>query len=132
MPIAPWINVEPSAHPAAILGELPQTQGSVVYPIPDSVVPPGATGIMVFAWYAAAGPIPRPGWWHFAVNIGGGNENWFSLIIGAAGPQPATPCNSQVFWLPMPVDGALTVTFYNGELSPGTCAGGVEIHGYSP
>jgi hypothetical protein len=88
---------------------------------------------MLFAWYAAAGPIPVPGWWHFAVNAGGGIQNWFSLMIAGTGPtHPAMPCNSQVFWLPMPVDCVLTVTFHHGELLPGTCSGGVEIHGYYP
>ncbi|MDQ3281411.1 MAG: hypothetical protein M3Q69_08365 [Acidobacteriota bacterium] len=131
MPTAPWINVEPSTTPAAMLGELPKTQGSVVYPIPGTVVPPGATGIMVFAWYAVAGTIARPGWWHFAVNTGSGVANWFSLMIAGAGAQPVTLCNSQEFWLPMPVDGALTVTFFHGELLPSACASSVEIHGYS-
>jgi len=133
MSIAPWVSVEPTTRPAAILGDLPLTQTSVVYPIPDRVVPSTATGILVFAWYAAAGPIPKPGWWHFAVNVGDGKQNWFSLLIAGVNPAvEVTPCNSQAFWLPMPVDCRLTVTFFNGELLPGTCEGGVEIHGYSP
>ena len=133
MSVAPWIPVEPATKPAAILGPLPLTRESVVYPIPASVVPPDATGIMLFAWYAAAGPVPLPGWWHCAVNVGGGAQNWFSVMIASVDPvQPVTLCNSQVFWLPMPVDGVLTVTFYAGALLPGTCTGGVEIHGYCP
>lgn len=131
--IAPWVSVEPSTIPAAILGKLPLTQGGVVYEIPTSVVPSTAGGILVFAWYAVADPVPVPGWWHFAVNVGGGTQNWFSLLVaGGNTTQEMTPCNSQVFWLPMPVDGLLTVTFFNGELFPGGCESGVEIHGYYP
>jgi len=130
--IAPWVSVEPSTNPAAILGRLPLTQGSVVYEIPTSVVPPTAGGILVFAFYALAGVVAAPGWWHFAVNLEDGTQNWFSLLVaGGNTSQEVTACNSQEFWLPMPVDGVLTVTFFNGELSPGGCEGGVEIHGYA-
>jgi hypothetical protein len=133
MSVEPWIAVEPATQPAAILGPLPLTQGSVVYPIPDFVVPPNATGILVFAWYSVSGPVPQSGWWHCAVNAGNGMQNWFSMMIAAVDPeQPVTLCNSQVFWLPMPVDGLLTVTFGEGLLIPGTCEGSVEIHGYYP
>lgn len=131
--IAPWIPVEPSSNPAAILGPLPFVPGSVTYEIPPGVVPPSATGILVFAWYAVAGEIPQPGWWHFAVNLEGGTQNWFSLMVAAGTTsQPVSPCNSQVFWLPMPVDGALQVTFFNGQLPSEGCQGGVEIHGFYP
>jgi hypothetical protein len=132
--IAPWISVEPSTNPAAILGPLPLTQTTVVYPIPPDVVPPTATGIMVFAWYAIDGVIPKIGWWHFGVNTANGTQNWFSLIVaGANGGNAVAASTSQVFWLPMPVDGNLEVTFFNGELPPpGQCQSGVEIHGYYP
>jgi hypothetical protein len=53
------------------------------------------------------------------------------MIAAGTTSQNASPCNSQAFWLPMPVDGALEVTFFNGQLpSAGNCQGGVEIHGY--
>jgi hypothetical protein len=118
--VDPWISVEPSTNPAAILGPLPFTQESVTYPIPPGVVPPSATGILVFAWYAIAGQIPEPGWWHFAVSLDNGAQNWFSLMVASASAsQNVSPCNSQVFWLPMPIDGALQVTFFNGHPSGG-------------
>ena len=129
--IAPWISVEPANQPAAILGKLPFAQGSVAYEIPTCVVPSTATGILVFAWYAVAGPVAAPGYWHFAVNVGGGAQNWFSLLIaGGNTTQEMTPCNSQAFWLPMPIDGLLTVTFFHGVLDPDSGEGEVEIHGY--
>lgn len=131
--IEPWIQVEPSLNPEAILGPLPFVQGSVTYPIPPGVVPPSATGILVFAWYAIAGKIPKRGFWHFEVNLEGGKHNWFSLMVAAANTsQDVSPCNSQAFWLPMPVDGALQVIFLNGALPAGGCIGGVDIHGYYP
>jgi hypothetical protein len=131
--IASWISVEPSSNPAAILGPLPFIPGSVSYQIPAGVVPPSATGILVFAWYAIAGEILQPGWWHCAVNLEGGTQNWFSLMVAAGtASQAVSPCNSQVFWLPMPVDGELQVTFFNGQLPAKGCEGGVEIHGYYP
>jgi hypothetical protein len=128
--VEPWIPVEPSDNPAAILGPLPFEPRTVTYPIPPSVVPPEATGILVFAWCAVSGPI-ETGWWHIGVNTGEGLNDWFSLLIGTAAPgREVAVCNSQVFWLPMPVDGAVEVTFYRGVLPPGGCAGEVEIHGY--
>lgn len=131
--VEPWISVEPSSNPAAILGTLPFAPGSRTYDIPVTVVPASATGILVFAWYAVFGQISQPGWWHFAVNLEGGTQNWFSLMVGAATTsQDVSPCNSQTFWLPMPSDGKLQVTFFNGQLPPDGCRGSVEIHGYSP
>jgi hypothetical protein len=73
--IEPWVSVEPSSNSAAILGPLPFVPGSVTYDIPTSVVPTSATGILVFAWYAIAGEISQPGWWHFAVSLEGGAQN---------------------------------------------------------
>jgi hypothetical protein len=132
--VAPWISVEPSSIPAAILGPLPIAPGSVAYDLPTSVVPASATGILVFAWYAVFGRISRPGWWHFGVNLEGGAQNWFSLMVaGATLSAEVSACNSQTFWLPMPADGKLQVTFFNGQLP--WAAGfesSVEIHGYSP
>jgi hypothetical protein len=131
--IAPWIQVEPSSNPAAILGPLPFTQRSVIYPIPPNVVPPSATGILVFAWYAISGVISRNGYWHFVVSLAGGTQNWFSLMVASGNPsQSVSPCNSQAFWLPMPVDGALQVTLFNAQLPAEGCVGGVDIHGYYP
>ncbi|HYR07097.1 MAG TPA: hypothetical protein VEQ60_05000 [Longimicrobium sp.] len=134
MPVAPWISVEPSTTPAAILGPLPWVPGSVTYDVPASVVPQSASGILVFAWYALFGRIGQPGWWHFAVNVEGGTQNWFSLLVGAATTaHDVSPCNSQAFWLPMPIDRKLEVTFFNGQLPPESgCQGSVEIHGYAP
>jgi hypothetical protein len=132
--VAPWIPVEPSSIPAAVLGVLPTGPESVAYDIPASVVPASATGIMVFAWYAVFGRIEKPGWWHFAVNLESGVQNWFSLMLAGAPPTyEVAACNSQAFWLPMPVDGKLQVTFFNGQLPPlNGFVSGVEIHGYSP
>jgi hypothetical protein len=133
MSIAPWVSVEPATNPAAILGLLPLSPGTFVYEIPAGVVPPSATGILVFAYYAVATPVVAPGWWHFIVNVGGGQQNWFSLLIaGGNTTQTVTACNSPEFWLPMPVDGLLTVTFFHGEFFSGDCVSGVEIHGYYP
>lgn len=132
--VSPWIPVEPSTNSAADLGPLPFTAGTVTYDIPTTVVPASATGILVFAWYAIYGQIGRNGWWHFAVNLEDGSRNWFSLMVAAATmSQPVSPCNSQAFWLPMPCDGKLQVTFANGRLpGAGGCQGTVEIHGYMP
>lgn len=132
-PVAPWISVEPSSNPAAILGPLPRAPGSVTYDIPTSVVPASPTGILIFATYAVFGRISKPGWWHFAVNLEGGGQNWFSLMIAAATTsQDVSACNSQTFWLPAPRDGKLEVAFFNGELPPASAfRGEVEIHGYS-
>lgn len=130
--VSPWVSVEPSTNPAAILGPLPATLGSVTYPIPESVIPATAAGILVFAWYAVYGQA-TDGWWHFAVNLEGGTQNWFSLMLGAATPsQTLSACNSQTFWLPMPVDGNLEVTLFNGQLPADGFQGTVEIHGYAP
>jgi hypothetical protein len=133
-PVAPWISVEPSSVPAAILGPLPMAPGSVSYDIPTRVVPASATGILVFATYAVFGRISRNGWWHFAVNLADGGQNWFSLMIAAATTShDVSACNSQTFWLPMPCDGKLNVTFFNGQLPPDSgFTGEVEIHGYAP
>ena len=132
--VAPWVPVEPSSNPAAILGPLPFTPGTVTYDIPATVVPAEAGGILVFAWYAVHGRIRANGWWHFAVNLRDGTQNWFSVMVGAATTtRDVSPCGSQAFWLPMPFDGKLQVTLFNGQLpEAGGCQGTVEIHGYAP
>lgn len=45
--IRPWVSVERNTNKRARLGDLPKTVGSVIYPIPTSVVPSGAEGILV-------------------------------------------------------------------------------------
>lgn len=130
--VTPWVPVEPSSVPAAILGRLPLAQGSVSYAIPASVVPDGATGILVFAWAALSGINPGSAYWHVGVDAGGGTRNWFSLLI--AGDPSGTSVNSQsqAFWLPFPADRAVTVTLFANDLPSPSNAGEVEVHGYLP
>ena len=138
--VASWISVEPSANPAAILGPLPFVGGEKVYPLPASVVPPNAEGILIFAWAALAGvntsltggkaPLA---YWHFASALPDGSHNWFSLIVaGNSVAGGGVQCNSQAFWLPMPRDRCLRVTLTGGPLSSPVNQGEVEIHGYYP
>jgi hypothetical protein len=128
--VLPWISVSPESTPAAILGDLPFLAGSVTLPIPPSVVPETATGILVFAWTILSGYNPSSGHWHIASTSAGGDTNWFSMLI-AGQPVSGVVCNSQAFWLPMPADGSLVVTLNNDLPSPDN-TGEVEIHGYYP
>ena len=131
--IAPWVSISPSENPAAILGDLPMTQGTVSFDIPTSVVPSDATGILVFAWCAITGVNPGAGYWHMAVNLAGGGQNWFSLmVVGSPYAERATLFNSQAFWLPMPSDGSLSVTLGGSDFPGADNRGEVEIHGYMP
>ena len=130
--ITPWVAVYPAENSAAILGNLPMTIGTASYSLPSSVVPPDATGILVFAWCAITGDNPGAGYWHVSVNLPGGGENFFSLMaVGAPQIERATIFNSQAFWLPMPADGFVYVTL-GGANFPGNNVGQVEIHGYMP
>jgi hypothetical protein len=130
--VAPWIPVEPSTNPQAILGPLPFTQGSVSYTIPSDVVPDNATGILVFAWTALTGVNPGKAWWHFAVNVGDGTQNWFSMLVAGDPSGVTVTSSSQVFWLPFPSDRQLEVTLFANDLPSGMNDGGVEIHGFLP
>lgn len=108
--------------------------GTVTFPLPAAVTGVGATGLLVFAWCALAGPNPVAGYWHVASTVAPGVPNWFSLIgVGSAEGQ-GTAFNSQAFWLPMPVDGVLSVTLVvaGGDAFPSPANRGVvEIHGYT-
>jgi len=134
MPDIPaWVSVYPTDNPAAILGKLPMRPGTVTFPIPTSVVPSDATGILVFAWCAITGKNVGAGYWHMAVNIPDGAQNFFSLmVVGSAGAESATVFNSQAFWLPMPTDGALSVTLAGAKFPDPGNGGEVEIHGFMP
>ena len=132
--VAPWVPVEPSNTPTAILGSLPFSRGSTTFTIPTEVVPATATGILVFMWAALSGSNASIAYWHAAVNIAsddGGAQNWFSLLV-AADASGGTTVNSQEFWLPTPVDGLLTVSLHLNDLSSSSNQGQVEIHGYYP
>ena len=126
--VAPWIPVEPSKVGAAILGKLPLKPGTKVMPVPSTVVPAGAGGILMFAWARFAGPNPPFAYWHVGARLADGTENWFSLLVTSDG---GTVCNSQVFWLPMPADGNIVVRLY-AAAPLSNCDGEVEIHGYYP
>lgn len=131
--VKPWVPVEPNTNPQAILGDLPTKVGSVSYGIPISVVPEGATGILVFAWFASTGVNEGLAYWHMIVNLGDGNSNWFPLLVyGNPSQQNAVSYNSQVFWLPMPIDRQLTVRLFDHDVPDGDNQGTVEIHGYMP
>lgn len=131
--IAPWISVYPADIPAAILGNLPMTEETVSYPIPSSVVPVDATGILVFAWCSITGLNPGAGYWHVSVNVPNGGANFFSLmVVGAPHLERSTLFNSQAFWLPMPSDGNINVTLGGSDFPSPANAGAVEIHGYIP
>jgi len=126
--IAPWISIEPSKVRAAILGKLPLKPGAKVFPVPQSVVPADAGGILLFAWAQFAGTNPAFAYWHVGTHLPDGTENWFSLLVASAGD---TVCNSQAFWLPMPADGNVVVRLY-ATAPLASCDGEVEIHGYYP
>ena len=107
-------------------------------PIPTSVVPATATGILVFAWAALSGENPgAPGkyptlaYWHVAAEVGPNRRNFFSLLVAGDPTGASVMCNSQAFWLPMPPTGVLTVTLNAADLTSPTNRGEVEIHGYS-
>ncbi len=108
-------------------------QGTVRYPVPPALRAAGATGLLVFAWCALEGVNAAMGYWHMAVQAAPDVQNWFSLIGVGAKQDAAAAFNSQAFWLPMPIDGALTVTLVtpvgDGFSSPRN-KGQVEIHGY--
>lgn len=130
--VHPWIPVAPSANPAAILGSLPFARGSVSYTIPESVVPPDAEGILVFAWAILRGVNPDAAYWHVASTTRQGPTDWFSLLIGGDPNGASVTCNSQAFWLPMPANGTLVVTLAANDLPSSSNTGKVEIHGYYP
>jgi hypothetical protein len=129
--VRPWIAVEPSTNPNAILGSVPFARASATFIIPADVVPPDATGILVFIWATLAGDNASLAYWHAAVNVDGGGQNWFSLLI-AADAAGNTTVNSQEFWLPAPTDGLLTVSLHLNDLTSPLNQGQVEIHGYYP
>jgi hypothetical protein len=132
--LAPWVSVSPGAIPEAILGNLPFKKGTVIFDIPETVVPKNANGILVFVWVSTTGKNDGPAYWHMEVNIGEGKTNWFSLLCYPKSPiqKKANSYNSQSFWLPMPVDQKLSVTLYKNDLPGKNNAGEVEIHGYYP
>ena len=130
--IAPWVPVEPNTNSAAILGKLPLRQGSVTFRIPTTVVPAGATGILVFAWVILTGVNSPFAYWHFVSRAGVRRQNWFSMLIAGDPTGRSTTANSQAFWLPMPTDRNLTVTLFKNDLTSSTNQGEVEIHGYYP
>lgn len=138
--IAPWIAFEPTSSNGGILGSLPLKPGSVTFSIPDSVVPSGAGGILVFAWARLSGLNPKVAYWHVGATVAGGTQDWFSLLVASDPVNQTFVCNSQAFWLPMPVDGQLTVTLFVPVPRPGEGPGEadiqgygeVEIHGYYP
>jgi hypothetical protein len=108
-------------------------QGTVSFALPTSVVPATATGILVFAWCAIRGENSGAGYWHVAVNVPGGIQNWFSLmVVGSPTAERVTVFNSQAFWLPMPTDGVVRVTLAGSDFPSRQNRGQVEIHGYTP
>jgi hypothetical protein len=132
MAVTPWVAVSPASNPDAILGGLPLAVGTATYDLPTSVVPADATGILVFVWCAISGTNSGGGYWHTAVNVGDGTQNWFSLLaVGTPQGASAVAFNSQAFWLPMPIDSKVSVTLAGSGFSGGS-KGQVEIHGYMP
>jgi hypothetical protein len=128
----PWIAVEPSSNPAALLGHLPFSQGTATFSIPESVVPDGATGILVFTCAQLSGANPADAWWHVGVNVGTGAPNWFALQISGDPSGSSITVNSQAFWLPMPADRTVWATLFKNDLPSPSNVGAVEIHGYYP
>ena len=129
--VGPWIAVQPRQKPTAILGKLPLQSGVTHrFKIPGNVVPDGATGILVFAWAGITANTGGVCYWHVAVDVPGGGNNFFSLLLSCTSGGSAT--NSQAFWLPMPTDRILHATMF-GPVVPGSASDGeVEIHGYYP
>jgi hypothetical protein len=126
-----WIPVEPNKNSAAILGPLPFRRGSKTLAIPASVVPVGATGLLVFAWAALSGKNSPLAYWHFVSEVEG-RRDFFSLLVAGDPTGASVMCNSQAFWLPMPPSRNLIVTLHAADLPSPTNKGEVEIHGYSP
>jgi hypothetical protein len=137
-----WIPVEPNKNAPAILGPLPFRQGSVTYTIPATVVPPTASGILVFVWAALSGKngaqpssaaaMPTVAYWHIVSETASGRRDFFSLLVAGDPSGASVMCNSQAFWLPMPTDAKLIVTLHAADLPSPTNRGEVEIHGYAP
>lgn len=125
----PWTPLQP----VIILGDLPMKAGTVTYALPTELREAGATGLLVFAWCALVGGNRVSGYWHVAAEVAPGVPNFFSLMgVGGADPT-GTAFNSQAFWLPMPVDGALSVTLAvsAGDGFPSVANRGmVEVHGF--
>jgi hypothetical protein len=132
--ITPWVSVEPLRTPRAILGPLPMVPGvATTFAIPLTVVPAHAAGILVFAWASIAGVnVGGVSFWHLAVNVAAGRQNFFSLLVEGRAQAGASCVNSQAFWLPMPPDAKLQVTLFGAELPSPHNHGEVEIHGYYP
>lgn len=129
--VGPWVAVQPRDKPAAILGKLPMKSGVTHrFKIPLSVVPAGATGILVFAWVGVSAAPGGVSFWHVAVGVPGGGENFFSLLVDCSSGGSAT--NSQAFWLPMPADRIVHATLSGADLPNPSNQGEVEIHGYLP
>ncbi len=128
--IAPWVPFEPTSSNGGILGSLPLNPGSASFPIPGSVVPSGAGGILVFAWARLLGLNPKVAYWHVGASVAGSGPNWFSLLVASDPANRTLVCNSQAFWLPAPDDGQLTVTLFVPEPRPNKRPGEAEIQGY--
>ena len=129
--IDPWISVHPTKQPGAILGKLPLQSGVTNrFKIPVSVVPSGATGILVFAWCGVTAARPGVCYWHVGVGVPGGDNDFFSLLVSCSSGVSAT--NSQAFWLPMPADRLVHATMSGSAVPDATSDGEVEIHGYFP
>jgi len=129
--VAPWTPVFPADTPAAILGDLPFEAGTTSFAIPNAVVPPDASGILVFAWAALRGVNPSAAYWHVSSGPAGSDAVFFSLLVAGDPAGASVVCNSQEFWLPMPADGALTVTLAPNDLPSPANEGQLEIHGYT-
>jgi hypothetical protein len=104
----------------------------VTFAIPPSVVPPTASGILVFAWAALSGKNSPLAYWHMVSVAEAGRRDFFSLLVAGDPTGASVACNSQAFWLPMPLDRKLIVTLYAADLPSPTNRGEVEIHGYAP
>ena len=128
--MGPWIAVQPREKPGAILGNLPMKSGVTHrFKIPVSVVP-SATGILVFAWVGITAARPGVCYWHVAVGVPGGANDFFSLLVSCSSGIMAS--NSQAFWLPMPADRIVHATMTGGAVPDSGSDGEVEIHGYMP
>ena len=129
--VGPWIAVQPGENRAAILGNLPMKSGVVHrFKIPLSVVPATAAGILLFAWVGISSNQAGGTYWHVAVGVPRGGENFFSLLVKYSSGGSAT--NSQAFWLPMPADRIVSATMFGADLPGDSNTGEVEIHGYYP
>jgi hypothetical protein len=129
---SPWIPVEPARDRRAILGTLPVIAGtSVQYPLPAGLVPPDACRLLAFIWARVQGPAPTAMYWHVSVTVGDALQNWFSLLVPGDPTRGSVTGGSQAFWVPMPVDQAVTVSFHAPAAVAATIEGSVEIHGYA-